>query len=110
MFVSSPYLFKPIEGFKITGHKCSPLRDAIQPSRWTLSMPYRVIVHVRQLGPDKIVSIFSTDEGRGEEKKQLFLTYASLVQNAERLQQKHTSLARTLESDGTTGLDNVHLL
>ncbi|XP_053393932.1 HAUS augmin-like complex subunit 3 [Mercenaria mercenaria] len=50
------------------------------------------------------------DEGRDESEKQLFLTYASLVQNAERLQQKHSSLVQTLESSSTTGLDNVNLL
>lgn len=50
------------------------------------------------------------DDNSGEGEKQLFLTYASLVQNAEKLQHKHNSLVQTLESTSTIGLDNVNLL
>ncbi|XP_060551458.1 HAUS augmin-like complex subunit 3 [Ruditapes philippinarum] len=50
------------------------------------------------------------DDGKEVSEKQLFLTYASLVHNAESLQHRHNSLLQTLESTSNTGLDNVNIL
>jgi len=49
-------------------------------------------------------------DGGASSERQLFLTYAALEENAEKLEQHHTGLARTLEDTNSADLDNVKQL